>query len=95
MNNYTEIIKAPVITEASLKLVEKENKYTFKVDPKANKSEISKAIEVLFKVTVVKINTSNYGKKPKSMGQYHGFKASYKKAIVELAKGQKIAAFNV
>jgi len=95
MSSYTEIIKSPIITEASLKLVEKENKYTFKVIPSADKFEIANAVEKLFKVSVLSVNTMNYPKKEKSLGKYKGFRASYKKAIVELASGQKIAAFNV
>lgn len=92
---YTEIIKAPILTEVSIKLVDKENKYTFKCDPKANRSEIAKAIEYLFKVQVLNVNTSNYAKKAHKVGQYAGFKPAYKKAIVELAKGSRINAFTV
>ncbi|MDR2867386.1 MAG: 50S ribosomal protein L23 [Acholeplasmatales bacterium] len=95
MSNYVDIIKSPMLTEASLKLVEKENKYTFKVNRDAHKDEITKAIESLFNVTVESINTANYVKKPTRRGNYTGFKPAYKKAVVKLAKGQKIAAFNV
>jgi len=95
MSDYIDIIKSPIITQVSLKLVEKENKYSFKVDRRATKVEIAKAIETLFKVRVESVNTMNYGKKPKRMGKYEGFRPSYKKAVVELAKGQKIPAFNV
>jgi large subunit ribosomal protein L23 len=95
MNNYIDIIKSPMLTEASLKLVEKENKYTFKVNRTASKDEIVKAVEGLFKVTVEAINTANYVKKPTRRGNYTGFKPAYKKAVVKLAKGQKIQAFNV
>ena len=59
---YLEIIKAPVITEKSQAALE-EGKYTFKVDPKANKTEIKAAIEKIFKVKVTSIKTIN--EKPK------------------------------
>ena len=52
MTKYYDIIKAPIITEQSMKLVEQQNRYTFKVDTKANKVEIKKAVEAIFNVKV-------------------------------------------
>ncbi|MDR2827845.1 MAG: 50S ribosomal protein L23 [Acholeplasmatales bacterium] len=95
MNNYTEIIKAPIITENSIKMAEKENKYTFKVEPKSNKSEIKKAVEKLFEVKVLSVNTINVLPKFKRMGKHEGYKSAYKKAIVKLEAGQKIPAFTI
>ena|SRR5690554_2346093 len=92
---YYEIIKTPVITEQSLALVDSENKYTFKVDKRANKVEIKKAIETIYNVTVVAVNTTVVKPKPKRMGRYEGFTTGYKKAIVKLADGNKIDAFAV
>lgn len=95
MTKYYDIIKAPIITEQTTNLIEKYNKYTFKVDRKANKVEIKKAIEAIFKVNVLKVNTINVLPKFKRMGKYEGYKSAYKKAVVTLAEGQKIDAFTV
>lgn len=95
MTKYYEIIKAPIITEQSMKLIESQNKYTFKVDKKANKVEIKKAIEAIFSVDVLRVNTVNVLPKAKKVGKYEGFKSAYKKAVVQLPEGQKIDAFIV
>ena len=95
MTKYYDIIKAPIITEQSTKLIESENKYTFKVDRKANKVEIKKAIETIFEVKVLAVNTVNVLPKFKRMGKYEGYKSAYKKAVVQLAEGDKIDAFTV
>ena len=86
---YLDIIKAPVITEKSQ--IEKENgKYTFKEDPKANKTEIKLAIEKIFNVKVVDIKTINEKPKKKRVGRYTGLTNRSKKAVVTLAEGQTI-----
>ncbi|MDD3067383.1 MAG: 50S ribosomal protein L23 [Acholeplasmataceae bacterium] len=95
MTKYYDIIKAPIITEQSTKLIESQNKYTFKVDRKANKVEIKKAIETIFNVKVIAVNTVNVLPKFKRMGKYEGYKSAYKKAVVQLAEGNKIDAFTV
>jgi large subunit ribosomal protein L23 len=95
MTKYYDIIKAPIVTEQSTKLIESQNRYTFKVDRKANKVEIKKAVELIFKVKVLSVNTVNVLPKYKKMGKYEGFKPAYKKAVVKLAEGQKIDAFTV
>ncbi|MBM7452946.1 large subunit ribosomal protein L23 [Acholeplasma morum] len=95
MIKYYDIIKAPIITEQTSKLIETENSYTFEVDKKANKIEIKKAIEAVFGVKVVRVNTINVLPKFKRMGKYEGYKNAYKKAIVKLADGQKIDKFTV
>jgi|SRR5690554_2219516 len=95
MDLYYELVREPIITEKSMKLIEEFNRYTFKVAKDANKVEIKKAIEAIFKVNVVKVNTINVKPKFKRMGQHEGYTAAYKKAIVELAEGQTIEAFNV
>ncbi|CCV64925.1 50S ribosomal protein L23 [Alteracholeplasma palmae J233] len=93
MTKYYELIKAPIVTEQSMNLIETENKYTFKVEKTANKVEIKKAIETIFNVKVVSVNTVTVLPKKKRMGKYEGFTAGYKKAVVKLAEGQKIDAF--
>ena len=84
-----QILKAPVITEKS-EIVKSEGKYTFKVDPKANKLEIKEAIEKLFKVKVTSIRTINVKPKKRRVGRYTGLTNRTKKAIVTLAEGQTI-----
>ena len=84
-----EIIKAPVITEKSQ--TEKANgKYTFKVDPRANKIEIKNAIEKIFNVKVTSIRTLNVKPKKRRVGRYTGLTNRSKKAIITLAEGQTI-----
>jgi large subunit ribosomal protein L23 len=95
MTKYYDILKAPIITEQSTKLIESDNKYTFKVDRKANKVEIKKAVETIFNVKVLSVNTVNVLPKFKRMGKYEGYKSAYKKAVVKLAEGQKIDAFSM
>ena len=90
-----EIIKGPIITEKSNDLLEKENKYTFKVALEANKVEIKQAIEEIFNVKVVDIATIRVLHKHRRVGKYEGYRSAYKKAICKLADGQKIDAFNI
>jgi len=89
MKDYTDIIIAPVITEKSAALAEK-NVYTFKVADTATKTEIKKAIEAAFGVKVEKINTLNTKAKDKRVGRYTGKTQTYKKAIITLKDGEKI-----
>lgn len=88
MADLRDIIKRPVITEHSADLM-MDKKYTFEVDPKANKAEIKKAIEEAFDVTVEKVNTINVKGKLKRMGQYAGYRPDRKKAIVQLSEDSK------
>lgn len=90
-----EIIQGPIITEKSMKLKEEFNKYTFKVLKTANKVEIKNAVENIFNVKVLNVATINVLPKYKKVGQYAGTKSAYKKAICQLAEGQKIDAFEI
>ena len=90
MNNYRDIIIAPVITEKAAGCAE-EGKYVFKVDVKANKTQIKQAIEKIFNVKVVSVNTINSHPKKKRVGRYTGMTNRYKKAIVKLAEGSTIS----
>ena len=87
---YLEIVKAPVITEKAANLGQNEGKYVFKVDPKANKTEIKLAIEKLFNVKVQEVRTINVKPKKRRVGRYAGLTNRSKKAIVTLAEGQSI-----
>ena len=95
LSNYRDIIKAPIITEKSANIASDERTYVFKVDVKANKSQIKDAIEKIFKVNVVEIRTVNVHRKAKRMQRFEGFKPAYKKAIVRLAPGQTIDKFEI
>lgn len=87
---YLEIVKAPVITEKAANLGQNEGKYVFKVDPKANKTEIKQAIEKLFNVKVEEVRTINVKPKKRRVGRYAGLTNRSKKAVVTLAEGQSI-----
>jgi len=86
------IIKRPLITEKSTASAAL-GKYCFKIDKKATKSEIKKAIEKKFNVKVEKVNIMNYIGKERRRGRTQGRTASWKKAIVTLKKGDKIELF--
>ena len=86
---YLEIVKAPVITEKAANLGQK-NVYVFKVDPKANKTEIKQAIEKIFKVQVEEVRTLNVKPKKRRVGRYSGLTNRTKKAMVTLKAGQQI-----
>ena len=88
MKDARDIIKRPVITENSADLMS-EKKYTFEVSPKANKTEIKDAVEVIFGVKVEKVNTMNVKGKFKRMGRYGGYRSDRKKAIVQLTEDSK------
>jgi large subunit ribosomal protein L23 len=87
-----DIIIKPVVTEKSSSLMEG-NKYTFEVHRSANKIQVRQAIEEIFKVKVLSVNTLNVGGKPKRMGAFIGKTRSWKKAIVAVAAGQRIEFF--
>ena len=93
--NKWEIIKGPIITEKSNDLLENESKYVFKVALEANKVEIKQAIEEIFNVKVLDVNTVRVLPKRRRVGKYEGYRPAYKKAIVKLAKDEKIDAFNI
>ncbi|MGR6837430.1 50S ribosomal protein L23 [Syntrophomonas erecta] len=92
MKDYRDIIIKPVITEKSMNLLA-DNKYTFIVDKRANKTEVKKAIEDIFDVKVEKVHTMVVKGKPKRMGRFEGKTPNRKKAIVTLKPGQKIRIF--
>ena len=91
MNSTYDIVQTVCLTEKATLLSETLNKYVFRVDPRANKTQIKNAIERLFKKTVVGVNTCNYtGKKKRERTAAYGRKAHWKKAIVTLKAGDKI-----
>jgi large subunit ribosomal protein L23 len=86
-------IKYPIITEKSASLFEK-NQYTFIVDKTIDKLEIKMAIEFLFNVKVIKVNTCLIPKKKRRLGKYIGYTSTQKKAIVKLAPENNINLFS-
>lgn len=92
MTNPHDIIIRPIVTEQSMAQMA-ENKYTFVVSKKANKTEIKKAVEAIFGVNVEKVNTLNYDGKVKRMGRSVGRTASFKKAVVKLTADSKEIEF--
>ncbi len=89
MKHYTDIIIAPVITEKSM-ANRQNNVYTFKVSKDATKTDIKKAVEEAFKVSVKSVNTLNTKSKRKRVGRYSGRTKTFKKAIVTLNEGSSI-----
>ena len=87
--NFIDSIRNPIVTEKATILSE-QNKTVFKVHSKANKKNIKKNIEKIFKVNVVKINIINQKTKVKMKQGKKSYKSGYKKAIITLKKGQSI-----
>jgi large subunit ribosomal protein L23 len=87
-----QVIKYPLITDKATRLLEN-NQYSFIVDRYSDKITIKTAIEYLFKVKVIKVNTCHLPRKQKRVGKYIGWKSNYKKAIVTLSEGNVINLF--
>ncbi len=87
-----DIIVRPVVTEKSTDLMA-DNKYTFRVNIRANKTEIKQAVEQIFKVKVRQVNTSRVHGKLRRMGRTEGHRPDWKKAIVTLEPGHSIEVF--
>lgn len=89
MKTAYDVIKAPMITEQSMEATEMK-RYVFEVDKNANKVEIAKAVEEIFGVKVIKVNTMNMQGKLKRTGRYpQGRRPSWKKAMVTLSADSK------
>ena len=91
--NYDSIVR-PLITEKTTKLIE-ENKYTFEVKQGSNKVEVAKAVEELWQVKVVAVNMINTQRKTRRVGKYEGLRPAVQKAVVTLAKGDKLDVFEL
>lgn len=91
MKDARAIILKRQITEKGTELAANANKYLFKVAPAANKIEVKRAVEELFKVSVKKVNTLNYrGKKKRERTVRYGRRADWKRAVVTLNEGSSI-----
>ena len=92
MKDHREVLLAPVVSEKSYSLLD-ENKYTFIVAPDANKTEIKIAVEKVFGVKVVSVNTMNRQGKNKKTRLGDGKRKDTKRAIVQVAAGSRIDIF--
>jgi len=95
MKDASSVILAPVVSEKSYDLIEHQNTYTFIVDPRSRKGEIRDAVEALFDVTVLRVNTMNRKGKTKRQGYSLGRRKDTKRAVVTLAEGNSIDLFGV
>jgi large subunit ribosomal protein L23 len=91
MDPRTVIIR-PVVSEKSYALIA-EGKYTFRVDDRAHKTQVAHAVEEIFEVTVAGVRVSRVRPKPKRRGLSQGRTRGWKKAIVQLAPGERIELF--
>ena len=93
MKSYADVIVRPLITEKSMDGIGSKC-YTFEVQKDANKAEIAKAVETMFKKTrVIKVNIINMKKKPKRYGVHFGYTSEWKKAVVTLSEDSAPIAF--
>ncbi|MCL2606502.1 MAG: 50S ribosomal protein L23 [Coriobacteriia bacterium] len=94
MYDPRQIIIRPVVSEKSMDLMEGQNKYTFEVLKTATKPQIARAVEEIFDVEVIKVNTMNVAGKPRRVRMALGKTRNWKKAIVTLAAGDSIELFS-
>lgn len=92
MQSAYDVIIRPIVSERSFDLMA-ENKYTFEVHKDADKREIADAVEKIFNVKVVKVNTMKVKGKPKRVRYQVGYTRSWKKAVVTLAEGDSIEIY--
>ncbi|MBN1827429.1 MAG: 50S ribosomal protein L23 [Candidatus Eisenbacteria bacterium] len=91
--SHRRIIVRPIVTEKSSNMREAENKYVFEVNPRANKIQIKKAVEAVFKVQVVDVHTWFARGKNRRQGKYVGKTPDRKRAAVTLKAGESIPIF--
>nr|YP_009313950.1 Ribosomal protein L23 [Hommersandiophycus borowitzkae]SCW22204.1 Ribosomal protein L23 [Hommersandiophycus borowitzkae] len=91
-NHFIDLINKPILTDKTTRILE-DNQYCFTVRKNAKKEEIKYAIEELFDVKVIRINTLRKPLKKRRVGKFVGYKTMYKKAIVKLRDGDRIMLF--
>ena len=91
-NRLADVIRKPMITEKATNAIDL-NQYTFEVDPRATKPDIKAAVELMFDVKVIGINTMNPPRRSRRVGKFSGKRSQFKKAIVRLSEGDKIQLF--
>ncbi len=91
MKNPQDVVRHIMLSEKGTAMTERDNQYVFKVDRAANKVEIKQAVEQIFKVKVLNVNTMNrQGKKKRLRTQKYGRTSNWKRAVVTLGKGDSI-----
>lgn len=95
MKDPRNVVLKPVVSEKSYDLIQDINTYTFIVDKRSNKTEIKQAVQKIFGVRVVSVNTMNRKGKRKRTGFVVGRRADVKRALVKLAVGDSIDIFEV
>ena len=93
MKDARDIIIAPIISENTMDQMQENNTYTFKVAKNSNKVEIKNAVEEIFSVDVVNVNTMNVRGKKRRLGFHEGKKPDWKKALVKLAEDDEIEIY--
>jgi large subunit ribosomal protein L23 len=93
MKDPYKIVIRPIITEKTTWLKEKNREVCFEVDPRANKSEIKKAAEQLFKIKVERVRIQNKRGKKRRVGRSEGKKKDWKKAYIKLKEGEKMIEY--
>jgi large subunit ribosomal protein L23 len=93
VKDLRQVVRRPLITEKGTLAKETSNQLIFEVDRRANKIEIGRAVEELFKVKVLKVRTLNFDGKDKRVGRITGKRSDWKKAYVTLAPGQTVEFF--
>jgi large subunit ribosomal protein L23 len=88
-----KIIRRPIVTEKGSNLKESANQIVFEVALDANKQEIRKAVQKIFKVTVLSVRTQNRLGKRKRLGRWLGRRKNWKKAIITLKEGDRVEFF--
>ncbi len=87
-----QVLVRPVVSEKSYALMA-EGKYTFRIHDRAHKTQVRQAVEEIFGVNVASVRTSHVRSKPKRRGLHSGRSRAWKKAVVQLAPGQRIELF--
>jgi large subunit ribosomal protein L23 len=93
MLDIYDVLKRPLVTERAMQRLEESNTYVFEVHPKANKVQVRKAVERLFEVTVLQVNTARVAGKPRRRGATAFHTPGLKKAYVKLKEGDTIELF--
>jgi len=93
MNSVYDVIKKPIVTEKGVTKKDSERTLCFQVAAQANKTEIRKAVEAVFKVKVEEVRTSITAGKLRRRGRFSGYRSDWKKAYVRLKAGEKIPEY--
>jgi large subunit ribosomal protein L23 len=92
-NNIYQVIRRPVITEKGLAVKETQHTVVFEVAPRATKTQIKEAVQLIFKVKVDAVRTAQFHGKFRRQGRSEGYRRDWKKAYVKLAAGEKMIEY--